>query len=105
MNDKNAELLIKCINKFSLKSIFNEYYTDLFVSLEKNINVKDTKVHFIYAIKMGIKYLKCYKEYFQNPEIREFDMKHEQWLFGERKYTEQILNAIDEFMEIAPSGQ
>ena len=32
--------------------------------------------------------------------MREFDMQHEQWLFGERKYAEPVLKAIDEFMEI-----
>ncbi len=31
---------------------------------------------------MGEKYLNRYKKYFRDPEIREFDMQHEQWLFG-----------------------
>lgn len=102
MDDEHAELFMACFDKYSLKSMHNEYYTDLFTGLEKDINVENTKVHFIYAKKMGVKYLKRYRKYFHNPEIREFDMKHEQWLFGERKYTEQVLAAIDEFMELAP---
>ena len=31
--------------------------------------------------------------------IREFDMQHEQWLFGGERYTVPVLKAIDEFME------
>ena len=61
--------------------------------------MEHTKVHFIYANKMGEKYLKRYKKYFRNPEIREFDMQHEQWLLGEEKYTLPVLKAIDEFMQ------
>lgn len=68
--------------------------------LKENIHVDGTTVHFIYAKKMGEKYLKRYLKYFRNPEIREFEMQHEQWLFGERKYAEPVLKAIDEFMEI-----
>ena len=48
---------------------------------------------------MGEKYLKRYKKYFRDPEIREFDMQHEQWLLGEEKYTLPVLKAIDEFMQ------
>ena len=36
----------------------------------------------------------------EEPEIREFDMQHEQWLFGGEKYAAPVLAAIDEFMEI-----
>ena len=50
---------------------------------------------------MGEKYLKRYKQYFRDPEIREFDMQHEQWLFGGEQYTAPVLQAIDEFMELA----
>ena len=48
----------------------------------------------MYANKMGEKYLKRYKKYFRDPEIREFDMQHEQWLFGEEKYAAPVLKAI-----------
>jgi hypothetical protein len=49
---------------------------------------------------MGEKYKKRYLKYFRDPDIREFDMQHEQWLFGERRFAEPVLKAIDEFMEI-----
>ena len=36
---------------------------------------------------------------FRDPDIREFDMQHEQWLFGDEEYAGPVLKAIDEFME------
>ena len=69
--------------------------------LKDDIHVENTKVHFIYANKMGEKYLKRYKKYFRDPDIREFNMQHEQWLFGGEQYTAPVLKVIDEFMEMA----
>ena len=48
---------------------------------------------------MGEKYLKRYQKYFHEPEIREFDMPHVQFLFGGEEYTLPVLEAIDEFMK------
>ena len=42
--------------------------------------------------------LKRYKKYFRDPDIREFDMQHEQWLFGGEQYMLPVLLVIDEFM-------
>ena len=98
MSDEAAEKFINCFSKFNPQSIKNEFYTDLLTHLEDDINIEHTKAHFIYAKKMGEKYLKRYKKYFHNPDIREFDMQHEQWLFGGKKYAEPVLKAIDEFM-------
>ena len=99
MSDETADKFMACFEKFSPESIKNEYYTDLLTWLQDDIRVEHTKVHFIYASKMGKKYLKRYKKYFHEPEIREFDMQHEQWLFGGEKYAIPVLKAIDEFME------
>ena len=99
MDDEMAEKFMACFEKFDPVSIKNEYYTDLLSHLKDDIHVEHTMVHFIYAKKMGEKYLKRYKKYFRDPEIREFDMQHEQWLFGGDKYAEPVLKAIDEFME------
>lgn len=99
MSDETADKFMACFEKFSPESIKNEYYTDLLTWLDEDIHVEHTKAHFIYAKKMGEKYLKRYKKYFRDPEIREFDMQHEQWLFGEEKYSIPVLKAIDEFME------
>ena len=101
MNDETADRFLGCFSKFSPESIKNEYYTDLLTWLRDDIHVEGTKIHFIYANKMGEKYLKRYKKYFRDPEIREFNMQHEQWLFGGEQYTAPVLQAIDEFMELA----
>ena len=99
MDDETADKFMACFEKFSPKSIKNEYYTDLLTWLQDDIHVEHTKAHFICAKKMGEKYLKRYKKYFRDPEIREFDMQHEQWLFGGEKYAIPVLKAIDDFME------
>ena len=99
MTDETADRFMNCFASFSPESIKNEYYTDLLTWLDEDIHVEHTKVHFIYAKKMGEKYLKRYKRYFRDPEIREFDMQHEQWLFGGAKYAKPVLSAIDSFME------
>ncbi len=100
MQDEVAEQFMACFSKFSPESIKNEYYTDLLTHLQDDIQVEHTKAHFIYANKMGEKYLKRYKKYFHDPDIREFTMQHEQWLFGENEYADPVLEAIDEFMEM-----
>ena len=99
MNDDTADRFLECFSRFAPESIRNEYYSDLLTWLQDDISVPHTKVHFIYASKMGEKYLNRYKKYFRDPEIREFDMAHEQWLFGGEKYAVPVLKAIDEFME------
>ena len=99
MSDETADRFMDCFARFSPESIKNEYYSDLLTWLKDDIHVEHTKVHFIYARKMGEKYLKRYRKYFRDPEIREFDMQHEQWLFGGEQYTAPVLKAIDEFME------
>jgi hypothetical protein len=100
MSDETADKFMECFAKFSPQSIKNEYYTDLLTYLNEDIHVEHTRAHFIYANKMGEKYLKRYKKYFRDPDIREFDMQHEQWLLGEEKYTLPVLKVIDEFMEM-----
>ncbi|WP_294216388.1 alpha/beta fold hydrolase [Pseudobutyrivibrio sp.] len=100
MDEENAEKFMTCFSKFNPESIKNEYYTDLLTHLSNDINVEHTRAHFIYANKMGKKYLKRYKKYFHNPDIREFNMQHEQWLFGGEEFAVPVLKAIDEFMEM-----
>ena len=99
MSDEVADKFMECFAKFSPQSIKNEYYTDLLTYLNEDIHVEHTRAHFIYANKMGEKYLKRYKKYFRDPDIREFDMQHEQWLFGGEQYAAPVLKAIDEIME------
>lgn len=98
MTDEVADRFMECFSKFDPESIKNEYYTDLITWLDEDIHVDGTTAHFIYANKMGDKYLKRYKKYFRDPDIREFNMQHEQWLFGGDEYAVPVLKAIDEFM-------
>lgn len=98
MSDAVAEKFMQCFASFRPESILNEYYTDLITCLENDIDVPETRVHIIYALKMGKKYGKRYHRYFHNPDIREFDMQHEEWLFGNKAWETPVLQAIDEFM-------
>lgn len=100
MDEETAEKFVQGFSRFNPVSIKNEYYTDLLTHLDNDINVEHTIAHFIYANKMGEKYLKRYKKYFHNPDIREFDMQHEQWVFSGDEYAIPVLKAIDEFMEM-----
>ncbi len=100
MDEETADRFMECFAKFSPVSIRNEYYTDLLTHLEDDIKVEHTKAHFIYANKMGEKYLRRYKKYFHDPDIREFNMQHEQWLFGGEEYATPVLAVIDEFMQM-----
>ncbi len=99
MDVKTAEMFLESFTRFSTESIKNEFYTDLITCLKDDIHVEGTTTHFIYANKMGEKYKKRYLKYFRDPDIREFNMQHEQWLFGGAGYAEPVLKAIDEFME------
>ncbi len=101
MDDETANRFIECFEKFSPESVRNEYYTDLLTWLRDDIHVENTNVHFIYANKMGKKYLRRYKKHFRDPDICEFDMQHEQWLFGGEQYAAPVLKAIDEFMGLS----
>lgn len=99
MDGETADKFMACFEKNAPESIKNEYYTDLLTWLEDDVHVEHTKAHFIYANKMGEKYLKRCRKYFRDPEIGEFNMQHEQWLFDGEEYALPALKAIDEFME------
>mgnify|MGYP002868626273 CR=1 FL=1 len=98
MSEETAEKFMACFARFKPESILNEYYTDLITCLPSNISVPNTTVHIIYALKMGKKYELRYKKYFKNPDIREFAMQHEAWLFGDKTWEAPVLAAIDEWM-------
>ena len=81
------------------KTITKEFYSDYITPLEDGIDIEGTKIHIIYALKMGEKYRKRYIQHFKNPDIHEFDMKHEVWLYDD-KWKRKVLDMIDECMEI-----
>ena len=74
--------------------------SDLITCLDEDINVPHTRTHFIYANKMGKKYEKSYRKYFHDPDIHEFDMQHDQWLFGDNGWTKLVLETIYACMEM-----
>ena len=59
----------------------------------EDIHVEGTTVHIIYALKMGPKYEKRYRQHFRDPDIIRFDMQHEAWIF-QSQWTQPILDAI-----------
>ena len=59
-----------------------------------------TRAHLIYANKMGKKYEKRYRRYFRDPDIHEFDMQYEQWLFGDNSWTQPVLETVYTCMEM-----
>lgn len=88
----------KSITSLHPKTVGREFYSDYVTPLENDIHVDGTTVHIIYALKMGPKYEKRYRQHFRNPDILRFDMQHEAWIF-QRQWTQPILDAISECME------
>ena len=80
------------------KTISREFYSDYITPLEDDIQVDGTQVHIIYALKMGEKYGKRYRQHFLAPDIHEFDMKHEVWLY-DPTWRQPVLDTIDACME------
>ncbi|NJP39778.1 alpha/beta hydrolase [Oscillospiraceae bacterium HV4-5-C5C] len=62
------------------QSVYNQFYSDLVTPVEDEISVSGTAVHCFYAEKMGAKYLARYEKHFKAPDIRRFDLQHEELL-------------------------
>lgn len=67
-------------NRFSMHSLWNEYYSDLVTPLHERIDIPGTRVHIFFALGMGEKYRKRYLEHFVNPDIRSNPYNHEMLL-------------------------
>jgi hypothetical protein len=80
------------------KTISRQFYSDYVTPLADDIHVDGTAVHIIYALQMGEKYGKRYRQHFRDPDIHEFDMKHEVWLYDD-KWKQPVLDMIDECMQ------
>ena len=81
----------------SMKSVRNQFYSDLITPLNKHIGVEDTTVHIFYALKMGEKYRERYLEHFAAPDIREQNYGHEELLFFEpEKWFEEFETCVSE---------
>lgn len=77
----------------SRESMKNQFCTDLYTKVGTKIEVPGTVIHVFYAKKMGEKYLKRYFKYFANPDIREFDLQHEELLLDEKRWTKEVCKA------------
>ena len=81
-----AWALLPPLVAISLALITKEVYSSLFIGivvggiLYSGGKFEGTVIHVFYAKKMGEKYLKRYFKYFANPDIREFDLQHEELL-------------------------
>lgn len=74
----------------SKESMRNQFCTDLYTKVGRQIRVPGTTIHVFYAKKMGEKYLKRYLEYFADPDICEFDLRHEELLLDADQWTQAV---------------
>ena len=95
-----ANDFIDSMKNLNPRTISREFYSDYVTPLENDIHVDGTMVHVVYALKMGEKYGRRYRRHFRDPDIHEFDMKHEVWLYDEQ-WRQPVLDMIDECMNRA----
>lgn len=74
----------------SIESVKNQFCTDLYTPVGKNIDVPGTTIHVFYAKKMGNKYLTRYKKHFEKPDIIEFDLQHEELLLDAERFVAEV---------------
>lgn len=82
------------------ESMANQFCTDLYTNVGESIGVPDTVIHVFYAKKMEKpgkqKYLERYKKHFANPDIIEFDLKHEELLISyPEKWVDEVKKAVN----------
>lgn len=68
------------IGKVDIRSVKNQFYSDLVTKLDDQISVPGTKIHVFHSEKMGEKYLKRYRRHYADPQIIPFPCGHEGWL-------------------------
>ena len=77
----------------SKESMKNQFCTDLYTKVGEHIQVSGTTIHFFYALKMGEKYRKRYLKYFANPDICEYDLRHEELLLDAESWIKAVVQA------------
>ena len=68
------------LQKVDMRSVKNQFYSDLVTKLDDRISAPGTVIHVLYAKKMGVKYLKRYLRHYANPDIIPLNYGHEGWL-------------------------
>ena len=76
-----------------LSFISKESMKNQYTKVGEKIHAPGTTIHVFYAKKMGEKYLERYLKYFADPDIREFDLQHEQLLMDAERWTEEVCKA------------
>ncbi|MDO4649736.1 MAG: alpha/beta hydrolase [Eubacteriales bacterium] len=92
-----ADAFIDGMANLHPRTIARQFYSDYVTPLDEHIAVDGTTIHVIYALKMGKKYGARYRRHFENPDIHEFDMKHEIWLYDEA-WKPEVMAVIDTCM-------
>jgi pimeloyl-ACP methyl ester carboxylesterase len=93
-----AEGLIDGMRQLNPKTVTRQFYSDYVTPLEDDIHADGTTVHVIYALQMGEKYGARYRRHFRDPDIHEFDMKHEAWLYDDR-WQKPVLETVMRCMD------
>ena len=77
----------------SKESVRNQFCTDLYTPVGEQISTPGTTIHVFYALKMGEKYRARYLKYFADPDIREYDLLHEELLLDADRWTKEVCSA------------
>ena len=92
---RGAGVDLSFITKESLR---NQFYSDLVTKVQHGIDVPGTIIHVFYATRMGEKYEKRYFTYFKNPDIRRYNMQHEElFCCHSVEWVEEVRNAVVEW--------
>ena len=85
--------------RLNRKTIFRQTFSDYVTGLPEDFSVPGTNIHIIYSMKMGMAYENRYLKQFHQPDIRKFNMQHEQWLV-DPEFTKEVLAVIYECMGV-----
>lgn len=68
------------LQKVDMRSVKNQFYSDLVTRLDDKIDVPGTVIHVFHSQRMGEKYLKRYRQHYAKPDIIPLAFGHEGWL-------------------------
>lgn len=88
----NGQIDFSFISEDSMK---NQFCTDLYTKVGEHIEAPGTVIHVFYAKQMGEKYRKRYEKYFAQPDIIEFDLRHEELLLDADRWVNEVCKACD----------
>lgn len=77
----------------SKESMKNQFCSDLYTKVGQQIQVPHITIHVFYSKKMGEKYRKRYEKYFKQPDIIEFDLRHEELLLDASRWVKEVCKA------------